>query len=204
MQILYKLIPPRPTFDQDMSASEREVMERHFAYWEQLTANRIAMVYGPVLDPRGVWGLAILEVQDEHHARAIGMADPAVKSGLCRFEICPMQVALKSEGSAPAAAPAPAATYANMVTTTFRTAGDLEAASGELKGILSEIKKVPGLGAYLLIRTGERQVVSLGAYQSEDAAKDALVALTPLFQPIVTPRVDEPPNFVGGIVLASL
>jgi hypothetical protein len=31
MTFLYRLIPPRPSFSQDMSVAEAEVMERHVA-----------------------------------------------------------------------------------------------------------------------------------------------------------------------------
>lgn len=95
-QFLYKLIPPRPTFDQDMSASERAVMEQHFAYWGDLTEKKIAIVYGPVLDPNGVWGLAVIDVNDEPQALTVGRNDPAVRSGLSRFEIYPVQLVMRA------------------------------------------------------------------------------------------------------------
>jgi hypothetical protein len=40
---------------------------------------RVAIIFGPVLDPKGVYGLAIIETEDEtiaHHSR---INDPAVK-----------------------------------------------------------------------------------------------------------------------------
>ena len=33
---------------------------------------------GPVLDPAGPFGLAVVEVEDEAGARALGLADPVV------------------------------------------------------------------------------------------------------------------------------
>jgi hypothetical protein len=33
---LYRLMPPRPTFAQDMSSAEADVMRRHVAYWQDL------------------------------------------------------------------------------------------------------------------------------------------------------------------------
>src|SRR6476619_6073566 len=32
----FKLLPPRPSFTQDMTEAERELMERHAAYWQVL------------------------------------------------------------------------------------------------------------------------------------------------------------------------
>jgi uncharacterized protein YciI len=99
---LYKLIPPRPTFDRDMSDAEAAVMHRHAAYWQQLVGRGTAVVFGPVGDPAGVWGLAVVEAETNDHVRALGDADPAVVSGLARFEIYPMPGAI----SAPARAAA--------------------------------------------------------------------------------------------------
>lgn len=86
---MYKLIPPRPTFAQDMTEAERKVMQEHVVYWKGLTDRRIAIVFGPVLDPKGPWGVAIVEVADEADARALGTNDPAVKAGLT-FEVYAM------------------------------------------------------------------------------------------------------------------
>ncbi len=52
-QFLCKLIPPRPTFVQDMTEAERNVMQEHAIYWKGLIDRRIAIVFGPVLDPKG-------------------------------------------------------------------------------------------------------------------------------------------------------
>ena len=49
----------------------------------------IAIVYGLVVDSKGPWGVAIIEVSDEPDARALGTNDPAVKAGLT-FEVYPM------------------------------------------------------------------------------------------------------------------
>jgi uncharacterized protein len=99
---LYKLIPPRPTFDQDMSESEGAIMDRHVAYWQELVEDGTAIVFGPVSDPAGAWGLAVVEAETDEKVRALGDADPAVVSGLARFEVCPMPGAIVA--ASPAAA----------------------------------------------------------------------------------------------------
>jgi uncharacterized protein len=88
-QFMYKLIPPRPTFAQDMTEVERKVMQEHVVYWKALTDIGTAIVFGPVLDPKGPWGVAVVEVADEADARALGTNDPAVKAGLT-FEVYAM------------------------------------------------------------------------------------------------------------------
>ncbi len=87
---LYRLIPPRPTFAQDMDAAEAATMGEHAGYWMQLVQERTAVVFGPVMDPGGTWGLAIVEAADEAAVRRIGELDPAVSSGVACFEVCPM------------------------------------------------------------------------------------------------------------------
>ncbi len=88
---LYKLIAPRPTFAQDMTDAEAQLMKVHGAYWSDLADRGIAVVFGPVLDPKGSWGLAIVEARDEGEVRAIGIDDPAIKSQFgFQFEVYPM------------------------------------------------------------------------------------------------------------------
>jgi uncharacterized protein YciI len=99
---LYKLIPPRPTFDQDMSEDEQAVMGHHVAYWQQLAERGTALVFGPVSDPAGAWGLAVVEAETITEVRVLADDDPAVVSGLARFEIYPMPGAIVAH--APAAA----------------------------------------------------------------------------------------------------
>jgi len=86
----YKLIPPRPTFAADMSAAERAVMQAHVGYWRGLLAEGRVVAFGPVLDPAGAWGLGVVEAATEADARALGADDPAVTSGIARFEVYPM------------------------------------------------------------------------------------------------------------------
>jgi uncharacterized protein len=77
----YKLTPPRPTFPMDMSSREGAIMEEHFTYWRSLLADQKAIVYGPVMDPSGAYGVAVLEVESEALAQEIGENDPAIRAG---------------------------------------------------------------------------------------------------------------------------
>jgi len=88
---VYKLIAPRPTFAQDMTAAEARLMEAHGAYWKDWADKGIAVLFGPVLDPKGAWGLAVAETQDEAELRAIVVNDPVIKANRgFQFEIYPM------------------------------------------------------------------------------------------------------------------
>jgi uncharacterized protein YciI len=97
---LYKLIPPRPTFDKDMSETEKAIMGRHIAYWQRLAERGTAIVFGPVSDPAGAWGLGVVEADTNEQVRALGDADPAVISGLARFEVCALPGAIVRRGVA--------------------------------------------------------------------------------------------------------
>lgn len=90
---LIKLIPPRPTFAQDMTKEERGIMKQHAAYWKENAEKGIVLIYGPVLDPKGTYGLGIIEVDNEDQARTFAAGDPAVKSGL-KIEVYPMLAVL--------------------------------------------------------------------------------------------------------------
>ena len=92
---VYKLVPPRPTFGPaDMNEAEAAIMEDHAAYWSQHLASGSAVVFGPVTDPTGNWGLAVVEADTEAGVRALRDDDPAVTSGLATAEILPMPVAI--------------------------------------------------------------------------------------------------------------
>ncbi len=73
-----RLHAPRPTFALDMTDDEREIMTRHAAYWQPLIDSGHMVVFGPVLDETGSWGLAVVEFDDEDDLRAFAAQDPVV------------------------------------------------------------------------------------------------------------------------------
>jgi uncharacterized protein YndB with AHSA1/START domain/uncharacterized protein YciI len=86
-----RLLPPRPSFAQDMSPAEAEVMKRHAAYLSDLLAKGNAVIFGPVGDPQGSWGLAILRASGEEELRALLAGDPFIQEGLgFHYETLPM------------------------------------------------------------------------------------------------------------------
>ncbi len=87
---LYKLTPPRPSFAEDMTPAEASAMEEHFAYWQKLVDEGSVVAYGPVGDPAGTYGIAIVESDEEERVHAIGRSDPAAIHGVGTFEVFPM------------------------------------------------------------------------------------------------------------------
>lgn len=45
-------------------------MARHAAYWKPLVDSGQMVVFGPVLDGGGSWGLGVIEADDENEPRA--------------------------------------------------------------------------------------------------------------------------------------
>ncbi len=92
-----KAIPQRPTFQQDMTEDERNIMQQHIAYWTDKMDKGITLVFGPVFNPQDPHGLGIIEVTDESQVNDLITNDPAVLSGLQRTEYYPMRAILPSK-----------------------------------------------------------------------------------------------------------
>lgn len=88
MYFFVKTLNPRPTFHLDMTTEERGLMEQHVAYWSAHAACGSAIVFGPVMDPQGVYGIGVYHVADEEEMRQLLDKDPA--AGLLRYEALPM------------------------------------------------------------------------------------------------------------------
>jgi uncharacterized protein len=84
---VFRLIPPRADFAQTMTAEEQSAMAEHMQYWQRLLHEGRVVVYGPVADPEGVWGLGVLRAADRAEVLAIGERDPSVTAGVNTFEV---------------------------------------------------------------------------------------------------------------------
>jgi len=80
---VYKLLGPRPTFPVDITDDERTLMQAHASYWTDVMEKQGSVVaFGPVADPRGTYGLAILEVTDQADAERLIAGDPVQKANV--------------------------------------------------------------------------------------------------------------------------
>jgi len=68
-------------------------MDDHFAYWKDLNEKGVCLFGGPVLDPKGVYGVIVVRATTEDEARVLGEADPSVKAGLNRIDVAEIRVA---------------------------------------------------------------------------------------------------------------
>jgi len=70
-----------------MTDEEREIMGRHAAYWQPLVDEGRMVVFGPVLDSQGSWGLGVVEADDEDEIRSFAAGDPVVTTGTAHIEM---------------------------------------------------------------------------------------------------------------------
>jgi uncharacterized protein YciI len=90
-----RLLPPRTTFMQDMSDDERKLMTAHGAYWKGLLDKGKAIVFGPVLDPQGSWGMGVLEATNEAEVQTLFADDPVSRAKPAfKLEVLPMAQAI--------------------------------------------------------------------------------------------------------------
>ncbi len=88
-----KLNPPRTSFMGDMTIEEKGIMQRHVAYWAPFVNNGTVTVLGPVMDPKGGYGIAVVNVSDEEGLKQLLANDPA--NGLNTYEYYPMRAVTK-------------------------------------------------------------------------------------------------------------
>jgi uncharacterized protein YciI len=86
---VFRLIAPRATFALDMTDDEREIMGRHAAYWQPYIESGQMVVFGPVLDATGSWGLGVVEADDDHEdeLRKFAARDPVITTGTAQIEV---------------------------------------------------------------------------------------------------------------------
>jgi uncharacterized protein YciI len=70
-----------------MSEEERDVMARHAAHWQPYIDAGQMVVFGPILDRTGSWGLAVVEANDECQLRSFAENDPVVTTGTASIEV---------------------------------------------------------------------------------------------------------------------
>ncbi|WP_375766778.1 YciI family protein [Archangium gephyra] len=83
-----RLVPNRPDFPMSMTAEEQATMRAHGEFLQGQLAAGSLIVAGPVLDPSGVFGMAVFEAESMDALRGLLERDPAKALG--RYEIAPM------------------------------------------------------------------------------------------------------------------
>lgn len=79
----------RPDFATTMTDDEKAIMSQHVVYWTQILNQGKVYVFGPVLDPRGTYGLGVVAVENEQEIKDFISNDPASK--INRYEYFPIK-----------------------------------------------------------------------------------------------------------------
>lgn len=84
-----KFVSYKPDLPVSMTEHEAAVMREHVAYWRKLLDKGMAVAFGPVADPAGAWGIAIVEADSEDEVLAIRAGDPVIREDLGTVEVYP-------------------------------------------------------------------------------------------------------------------
>ena len=79
----------RPDFIQTMTDAEKAIMQQHAIYWRGFMGEGKILVFGPVFDPNGAFGIGVACVDSEEEVRAFIAGDPAL--ALSTIDHFPMQ-----------------------------------------------------------------------------------------------------------------
>jgi len=87
-----RLNPVRPDFIQTMTDDERVTMQQHAAYWRRFMEEGKIMVFGPVFDPNGAFGMGVAQVDEEEEIKQFIAGDPAL--ALSTIDYFPMRAVM--------------------------------------------------------------------------------------------------------------
>ena len=92
--VLY-LLPLRPDFAQTMTGEELAIMKQHIGYWTDLMNKGKVVAFGPVIDPKAIYGLGIVSVDNEQEVQDFIANDPAGK--INKYEYFPMKAVVPAK-----------------------------------------------------------------------------------------------------------
>ncbi len=55
-------------------------MHQHAGYWTDLLGKGIVVIFGPVADPAGTYGMAVIDLENEAEARELAINDPVIRA----------------------------------------------------------------------------------------------------------------------------
>ena len=73
------LRPIRPDFATTMTNDEMTIMQQHVGYWTEKMKLGKVYAFGPVMDPKAIYGLGIVAVENEQELQEFIANDPAGK-----------------------------------------------------------------------------------------------------------------------------
>jgi uncharacterized protein YciI len=166
-QFLLRIEPTRAGFTlQNMTADEGRLAKQHVQYLSSLLDSGKLSLAAQALDPKGLWGIIIVNAPNLETAQALLAGDPMVKANMFRGEAIPLRVVLEK----PAEPPKPVVAVYPKV---------LESYSGTYKSdqIQLEIKAFVREGKLYLQATGQSEIAvqAVSATQFEFARAGIVV-----------------------------
>jgi uncharacterized protein YciI len=106
-QFLLRIEPTRAGFTlQNMNAEEARLAAQHFQYLKSLHDSGKLSLAAQAFDPKGFWGIVIVNAPDRETARALLDGDPMVKANTFRGEVIPLRVVFEKPAEAARISPA--------------------------------------------------------------------------------------------------
>jgi uncharacterized protein len=100
-QFLVRIEPVRQGFTlQSVTEEEKPVLAQHGAYLKSLLAKGTLTFAGQAFDPKGLFGIVVINAPDAESAQAIMEGDPLIKAKIFRGECIPFRTVLE-RGTAP-------------------------------------------------------------------------------------------------------
>ena len=91
-QFLLRIEPVRKDFTlQNMNDDERRITGEHFAYLKELVDQGKLTFAGQAFDPKGLWGIIVVNAPDQEAATTLLNGDPTMKSKIFRGEVIPFR-----------------------------------------------------------------------------------------------------------------
>ncbi|MBY6035740.1 hypothetical protein KUV80_03710 [Fictibacillus nanhaiensis] len=91
-EFLYQIMPIRENFTSNQTAEEKNALEAHFFYLQNLLQEGKLVLAGPCLDAS--FGVVILQNIEEEEAQTIMMNDPAIVNEIMTGKLYPFRVSL--------------------------------------------------------------------------------------------------------------
>ncbi len=75
----------------DMTPAEGKLMLDHVSYWSGLMDKGQVLAFGPVADPKGLYGIAVMKLEDGVDANGLVADDPTIRANVgFTFAVYPM------------------------------------------------------------------------------------------------------------------
>lgn len=85
---MIKFLPRRHDFAKTMTDEEKAIVVQHHGYWKGHMSHGTMLLFGPVYDPKGTFGIGIIAAESDEEVKKLLENDPASK--IHTYEYYPM------------------------------------------------------------------------------------------------------------------